>query len=223
MQKAIIAIFIYGLAHVCQAETVSLTLGWTVTGEFGSAQGEVSKPSQIITLSPGQTANILHFNCFELESRDRIPNGPHAPSGQKFSDRGWIEVVINGLTINYSWKFAGFANGVDFTQNPFTAAGMPTIVGPATIKLNANLVREASSGSSIDPGGCICTLEINGPATTNQPLKPTEVVVEPDNEGPVEVIVESSIDTKQTWQPTAPGIFGTSDQKRFFRLRTIKR
>lgn len=221
MKKAIITLLVFGLMQICRAETVTLTLGWKNL-ESLEIKREITTKSAVITLNPGQVAKVIHFHCFEEFKDQSFTN----PSGQTISDLGWLESTINGFSIKYAFAIDSmFGGGLDFTQNDFSPAGMPVIVGPATIQLNVNLSGDGAvpPGSPIKSGGCICTLDVSGQTSITQPLQPTEVVVEPDNDGPVEVLIESSIDMKQTWQPTAPGIFGDSDDKRFFRLRTIKR
>ena len=82
--------------------------------------------------------------------------------------------------------------------------GPPIIVGPATITFK----------SQNGPG--FCTIELNSAQESLTPS--TAVVVPADAGGPVNVVLESSTDLI-TWTPALPGSYGTSTQKRFFRVR----
>lgn len=53
--------------------------------------------------------------------------------------------------------------------------------------------------------------------------KPSNAVVIPaDSIGPIEIVLESSKDLI-TWTAAEPGIYGATDQKRFFRVRAVAR
>ncbi len=81
----------------------------------------------------------------------------------------------------------------------------PVVVGPATITLTAN-----------NNNYGLCTIELVNPS---EPFTPSNAVVIPaDAGGPVNIILESSTDLI-TWTVASPGTYGTSTEKRFFRVR----
>lgn len=93
--------------------------------------------------------------------------------------------------------------------------GLPMIAGPAEIELELILT---SPGSTTSSNLCVVQLSNNGEQFT-----PSNAVVIPaDSGGPVEIILESSVDLI-TWTPANPGVYGGSTEKRFFRVRAARR
>lgn len=84
-------------------------------------------------------------------------------------------------------------------------AGPPTVAGPATITL-----------TSLMASPCFCTVELTSPAA--QLIPSTAVVIPSDSGGPVNIILESSVDLIN-WTAALPGTYGTSTTNRFFRVR----
>lgn len=89
----------------------------------------------------------------------------------------------------------------------------PIIFGPATL----NLVNAKATGASQAPVVLIYrVITESSPAST-----PSNTVVIPsDAAGPVEIMLESSLDLV-TWTRAEPGEYGASTEKRFFRLRAV--
>jgi hypothetical protein len=91
----------------------------------------------------------------------------------------------------------------------------PLIVGPATLEI----VQSYTGASSQQLATFITYRKINqqlSPATT-----PSNTVVIPtDAIGPVEIVMESSVDLVN-WTAATPGTYGASTEKRFFRLRAV--
>jgi len=108
-------------------------------------------------------------------------------------------VTVEGSTYRYT------ASSI---SNP--AIGLPTIAGPATIQLSVTIPAGANSVKAL------CTLKITRAADEIRPS--TAVVVPADSAGPVNIILESSVDLI-TWTPALPGSYGSTTQKRFFRVR----
>lgn len=100
----------------------------------------------------------------------------------------------------------------DYSHLAFTNAiqSLPVIAGPATLQLFSSI----SPGTNYAFG--ICTVKI---ARNTDLIAPSSSVVIPaDNNGPVQIILESSADFI-TWNPALPGLYGTTTTNRFFRVR----
>jgi hypothetical protein len=65
----------------------------------------------------------------------------------------------------------------------------------------------------------LCTIRIT--RSGDDFRQSTAVVIPADTNGPVNIILESTVDLV-TWTPAMPGTYGTSTQKRFFRVRTVR-
>lgn len=113
---------------------------------------------------------------------------------------GKLTVTMSGVSFDY---LTG-----DFSGGPSSSSGhtpgLPTIAGPATITLSTD-------GSY----AVFCSIEIS---SAEQLTPSTAVVIPADSGGPVNIILESSIDLI-TWTSALPGTYGTSTEKRFFRVR----
>jgi len=59
------------------------------------------------------------------------------------------------------------------------------------------------------------------PAAPAGSIPSTAVVIPTDATGPVDVVLESSADLV-TWTPALPGTYGSTEPKRFFRVRAVK-
>jgi hypothetical protein len=110
---------------------------------------------------------------------------------------GYLYVSVNGLPFSYATSFR------------YTIAEATTAVtaGPATISL-------ISGNSTTSP--MFCTVEITTPGDASAPT--SAVVIPADSAGPVNIILESSTDLI-SWTAALPGNYGTSTEKRFFRVR----
>lgn len=102
----------------------------------------------------------------------------------------------------------------DFTAWQFNASStnllpvLPVIAGPATVQLVSKSAPDA-----------YVTVQITEQATESIPS--TAVVIPSDTNGPVQIILESSSDLI-TWTPALPGTYGTTTDKRFFRVRAVR-
>lgn len=114
------------------------------------------------------------------------------------SNDTYLDVTIDGVIVQVD------ANDPD-------QVNLPVVAGPATIQvLNFNSLNAA-----------LATLSIKK-ADEVAPSTPTQTVVIPDDgAGDREVRLESSTDLV-TWTATQPGIFSSSQDSRFFRLRLVK-
>jgi hypothetical protein len=103
---------------------------------------------------------------------------------------------------------SGIVYDRDTTADGCVTTSFPLVSGPATIGLYA-------SGQTGSSGSAFCTIQLT-PSTSFTPS--TAVVIPNDGAGPVNIILESSVDLI-SWNPALPGIYGTSSTNRFFRVR----
>lgn len=112
--------------------------------------------------------------------------------------RGYLMVRVNGLDFKYSSSGA-------------------IIAGPATI----TLVSQGNVVTGQDNMICtILTTQANQCAT-NQFTPNTGVVIPADSGGPVNILLESSVDLIN-WISADPGTYGTTTTNRFFRVRATR-
>jgi hypothetical protein len=120
-----------------------------------------------------------------------------------YNSPGSLAIQVNGLSFSY-------------TQTSLNGAGnnMPIVTGPATIVLSA--------GQTGGPSASMCTISTeSNQCITNQYTPNTGVVIPADSGGPVNIILESSVDLIN-WIPADPGTYGTSTTNRFFRVRATR-
>jgi hypothetical protein len=113
-----------------------------------------------------------------------------------------------------------------YTASALNAAGnnMPYIIGPATLTLTAQARVSSSQGfAATCQDNLICTISTNQPpqCNTNYFIPNTGVVIPADAAGPVNIILESSVDLIN-WIPADPGTYGTTTTNRFFRVRATR-
>jgi hypothetical protein len=115
-------------------------------------------------------------------------------------------------------RFIYQMDGVVITNDAPAPGSLPKITviqGPATIQLQTfNIVTSTSQG---DVAVAIIELKRGIPDVQIS----NTVVIPEDSSGPVHVVLESSADLV-TWTAANPGTYGSSTQKRFFRLRTVR-
>lgn len=195
----------------------------TLKAKLSNTTGnEVRMNSKTIKLADKQVAKILHFYSFDNTNRTSNLGGlPRVSSAVR------LTVTFDELTVRYTHATlfgvvtAGFGQPV--SEQGVAVWQIPQFVGPALIQLTID--------NDVFPGskdlGAICTVEVVGNAelVNSQGVKPptTSAVVKADADGPVEIILESSTDMERTWQVAALGVYGTTDKRRFFRLRAERR
>lgn len=150
-----------------------------------------------------------------------------APQGQSSSNQFVIQTnqtvqILHLRDTSSSGQLMIQKDGLSFTyrESQLNSAGnnMPTLVGPATI-----IVTATQSPASGWTGNILCTMSINqlNLCVTNQFTPNTGVVIPADSGGPVNIILESSVDLIN-WIPANPGTYGTSTTNRFFRVRATR-
>jgi hypothetical protein len=93
-----------------------------------------------------------------------------------------------------------------------------------TIFYGPTLIEMAVSPEYQNGYSALVTLEIDPPGPVAPPVLniPSNAVVIPaDSAGPVQVLLESSVDLI-TWNSALPGTYGTSSTNRFFRVRAVR-
>ena len=126
------------------------------------------------------------------------------------SSQCWMNLKFKGQVLRYNAAAVAGA-----TAAGAGTVGLPIIQGPAEVELELVLT---SPGGTTTPSLCVVQL-----ANNEEQFTPSNSVVVPaDSGGPVEIILESSIDLI-TWTATVPGTYATSTQKRFFRVRAVRR
>lgn len=149
--------------------------------------------SEPIVLAPGEVANVLNVSYMDGYSEIN-------PQG-----RGLVEATYpSGLKVNY--------------------AGGKYIVGPAEIVAVIRFVGTSGDGAPKQVNhSSVASIGIFSPKQGEVPFQTTNAVVIPeDSSGPVEIILESSTDLIN-WTFANPGIYGSTTDKRFFRLRAVQR
>jgi hypothetical protein len=123
---------------------------------------------------------------------------------------------FNGNTCVFMTVTANGATGIYNFQNQNNSQNLPYIVGPASIGLS-NTDSCATSMAYFT----VQTTPLSTISNTNTQLSSipsTAVVIPNDTNGPVTILLESSVDMVN-WTPALPGTFGTTSTNRFFRVR----
>jgi hypothetical protein len=119
----------------------------------------------------------------------------------------------------YANEYAHFFYSMDgIVVTNEASLGLPklTIIqGPATIQMRTFNISSPSSQNDLAVAVIELTRGISEVQMSNT------VVIPEDSSGPVQIILESSADLV-TWTGATPGTYGTSTQKRFFRLRAVR-
>lgn len=119
-------------------------------------------------------------------------------------------VKLKMLMVNAWFDFQlGITAGTNFYFMPSNQIVRPVeIVGPVDVRIQA-----AGNSQTIATFELISTDEISQTPSGS-------VVIPADASGPVEIKLESSIDLI-TWTDALPGSYGSSTEKRFFRVRAV--
>jgi hypothetical protein len=203
------------------ADVVTLKVEWetaaTGTNQFGSTNLEValSPKSPRIKLGANQTGKVLHFYC--VQTNDYI-SGLGFISHRGLNDAVQLKVDFGDIAVSY---YQGtLTGGISSSGTHLPGAGLPALVGPATLELLPGDVpgKDTLRAVTRTAGMAICTVEVSGTAE----VLPGDTVVQSPQANPVEVKLETSLATEAAWQPANLGRYDATDQKRFFRLRIDK-
>ena len=121
------------------------------------------------------------------------------------SGAGWMFVEKDARTVRIMANTSGDAN----VMNSASPVLFP-IAGPAKIKITT---------TSSD---AFCSYRISDNEDISVQKPSTSVVIPSDSMGPVDIILESSTDLL-SWTEALPGTYGSTDNKRFFRVRAVTR
>jgi hypothetical protein len=164
-------------------------------------------PTLVNTTNASETIEIKAGEFVEVESG----KFDQSPFGAPYVHRANVFVQLPGHEIPLRYDYS--------------ARDEISLIGPASIWIELS-VYDINPNDGIDVtdvpprSPTLLTLEISGSAP--EFLVPlTGVVIPADGGGPVEIRLESSIDMIE-WTPTQPGVFGTSTERRFFRVRAIR-
>ena len=187
---------IFAVSCWLSISTSAATVTLTANNNFNwtnSVQEKVD--SEIINIGSNQIARVLYFGA----------SGFYKPFAN-FDTSLVVTISTNQMFLNYGVIHGG-------STSPH-GSGLPVIRGPASFQLHWN------DESMDERATAYCTIEIT---STDPEVTPSGAVVIPaDASGPVEIVLESSSDMV-SWVPTQPGLYGSSTEKRFFRVRALKR
>lgn len=116
-------------------------------------------------------------------------------------------MVTSHISESADDPFAEYDFGIFKTYSYFASGNsVSNVVGPVTIRVKQSRLSAK----------CVVGFEVK---RATAPSQASSTVVIPDDSGaPVQIILESSTDLV-TWTAATPGTYGTSTQRRFFRLR----
>lgn len=161
----------------------------------------VSTLSSLVFLFAGLLRSSAQYYTIQM-------TGPSASSVTNFSiPSGKVAdfILFTRPGAGSSWITA--ASGTN-TPTDLSSSIPCTIAGPATISLKKGV-----------DSAVLCTYKIYDNSTAQAcPLPSTAIVIPADAVGPVQIILESSIDLV-SWNSALPGTYGGSTTSRFFRVR----
>ena len=208
--KYVVTLFcVFILSSQLNAGIFSITSTVTSTVNTPNTSTTQTNSTQIV-IPTNVTAQILHLH--QYSTMYAAPG----TSGGAGGGNGCLIIQVNNLNFWYTEV------GISQINN------QPFVVGPATITLIASAI-SSTGGSAGSPynwtaqDNMICTIETNLPTQciSNQFTPNTGVVIPADSSGPVNIILESSVDLIN-WIPSDPGTYGTTTTNRFFRVRATR-
>lgn len=171
---------------------------------------------------------VFQLDFSGVEAGTEITNSISVPAGETWeiahlygTHFGSLHILIDGKSAGEYESDGAFSStgiwrtsvGPDSFFAPSLKYPAPVIVGPATINLLSNeRFQEANDGQAVLIYVVTSAVASSTPSNT--------VVIPSDAAGPVEIILESSVDLVN-WTRAEPGEYGASTEKRFFRLRAV--
>ncbi len=170
-----------------------------------------------ISLAEGETALVISCHNFSNDGRNDSNSTQGVVVRYAVSGGGSSDVTVTP---------AGFTSRMYFGTSPVAAGASGT--GPS---LNAPIPLVGPATISIPNGGGILGLKVvstelssssgGGSQQATEGVPSNSVVIPENSAGPVEIILESSTDLI-TWTAANPGTYGSSTEKRFFRVRAVE-
>ncbi|MBL9115853.1 MAG: hypothetical protein JNJ83_12670 [Verrucomicrobiaceae bacterium] len=143
----------------------------------------------------------------------------NVPAGKVFETVSFIHDQYAGCLSLGTIACAYSQKATDQTNLPATnERWRATIVGPVSLTLTVPEESFMPHGS-----GCILTYNLTDNVTNTGIVSPSNgsaVVIPTDATGPVQIILESSVDLVN-WTAANPGTYAASAEKRFFRVRAV--
>jgi len=192
--------------------TCDIRTDWVGTNHTTIASNVVH--SSVVTVGANEIARVLHFASTYKEPGFPGPDRPFTEANCHFE----LEVQMGTNSIRYD-HLSMFGGG-STAGEPRMESGLPVIVGPATLQVIWEEAAECDGIGSKRNGVAICTVEVVSREPTTTPTG--AVVIPADSAGPVEIVLESSADLI-TWTTAQPGIYGSTAERRFFRVRAVNR
>lgn len=162
----------------------------------------VTLNTQVLDSDPSSTALSTTLPIREGEIAEVLFTELPGGSAPAFISTVQVNIVEGSFSIPHA-----------FNQEEINANGFPVIAGPASIFVVARKTNLDSRTAT----RAFATIRVTTPA--EDPKVPSSSVVIPtEPEGSVRIILESSVD-QVTWTVATPGVYGTSAERRFFRVR----
>jgi len=182
-------------SHLHAGNFTLVTSATATTTAVQNSTVSASNSTQVV-IATNVTAQILHINDTGTGSGSTV---------------GHLMIQVNGLNFRYTETDLKDPNN------------RPTIVGPATITLTAYVSIISQGNVVTGQNNMLCTISTNqvSQSDTGQFTPNTGVVIPADSSGPVNIILESSVDLIN-WIPANPGTYGTTTTNRFFRVRATR-
>ena len=156
-------------------------------------------------------AAFIAINCVsnsEAQTQTIILSGSMGPASINVPVGKVFEVIAFG-SANFD-TFLVAANVRVMSSDPADhLSTRAVLVGPITV------------GFSTVSGGYLTYKISDNSTVVGQNVPSTAVVIPSDATGPVQIILESSLDLV-TWTPALPGSYGASTALRFFRVRAVE-
>ena len=179
-----------------------------------------------VTISKITSASEDNFASFEIESNETL----HVVYLHHTNDKQSTNAVTHAIhvykpvdsTTNIYLAMSISPNIYDSRSRPADNV-LPVIKGPARLELHVYHEKvynpEPDEGFHYTVNMACLTAKITTEESYFTPQ--TGVVVPADDKGPVNIIMESSVDLVN-WNEAQPGSYGTTTSNRFFRLKAVR-
>jgi len=178
---------------------------WVCTAQSQQVHAPPGAKVEYKTIVGGRDANNSQSSISVSSNQVAVVVGLVLGSPQSRTGTIYLNGPTGGVNLN-----ADSFNDSDIIR-PVSTFGALSVAGPGSISVS-NSTRTQKTLATI----MIITLP------TEQTVPSNSVVVPADNAGPVEIILEQSSDLIN-WTVALPGTYGTTTEKRFFRVRAVRK